>query len=117
MQSWVGGGTASIMVQSSRFHLDPTCIAALDNLKAPDCPIGEDVSQTTVTSRRPPQPTVSLPSATISSGASVGEIGGVTVGIVIIVLLAILIVLLILVMTRKWKSKFSNRFACMGHSH
>ena len=111
MQSWVGSGRASIMVQSSRLHLDSTCSASLDTLKAPDCQGGEEKPTTSVptTPSEPTKPTVS-PSAAAASGSSVGEIGGVAVGAVIIVLLAILIVLVVVVMMRKWRAKLSIRF-------
>ena len=102
MQSWVGSGRASIMVQSSRLHLDPSCDAPLDTLKAPDCEIpGEESSTTTESSEA---------AAAKTSGASVGEIGGIAVGVLIAVLLIILIVLVVLVIMWKMKSKLSVRY-------
>ena len=103
MQSWVDSGRASIMVQSSRLHLDPTCDASLDTLKAPDCESpGEESSTTTESSAEA--------AAAKTSGASVGEIGGIAVGVLIAVLLIILIVLVVLVIMWKMKSKLSIRY-------
>ena len=113
MQSWIAGGKASIMVQSSRMHLDPTCGTSLDTLKSPDCPvIGETVSPTGGSIRlSKPTPPTAKPVPVIGGAASAGEIGGITVGVVIIALLVVLIVILILVMMRKWKSTYSKRLA------
>ena len=108
MQSWVGGGRASIMVQSSRLHLDPTCGTSLDTLKAPDCEITVSPPLTDSTKPTKPPPK-NEPFQSGSSGASVGEIGGIAVGGVIVVLLAILIVLIAVVIMAKMKSKLSIR--------
>ena len=108
MQSWVGGGRASIMVQSSRLHLDPTCGTSLDTLKAPDCEVVPPVPTDSTKPTKPPKPEVQ-PFQSGSSGASVGEIGGIAVGGVIVVLLAILIVLIVVVIMWKMKSKLSIR--------
>ena len=102
MQSWVGSGRASIMVQSSRLHLDQTCDAYLDTLKAPDCE-GREESSTT-------NPIASVsPAAANSPGASAGQIGGIAIGVIIAVLLIIFIVLLIAVISWKIKSSLSIR--------
>ena len=37
IRTWVQSGEASIKVGTSRFHLDPTCDASLENIHAPDC--------------------------------------------------------------------------------
>ena len=39
--AWVASGSASILVQSARLHLDPTCGTALDTFQSLDCPIVE----------------------------------------------------------------------------
>ena len=102
MQSWVGSGMASIMVQSSRLHLDPTCDASLDTLKAPDCKVVFFVEPTDPTQK----PSILSPvtGQSGSGGASVGTIGGIVVGGVTAVLLGILIIVLIAVVTM-WKAK------------
>ena len=92
IQSWVASGRASLMIQSSRLHLDPSCDVALDTLKSPDCP-PKDV---TVTNAQQ--------SVVGGGGASVGEIGGIVVGGVIIALLAILIVILAVFFISRRKS-------------
>ena len=124
MQSWVGSGRASIMVQSSRLHLDPTCGTSLDTLKAPDCeflpphlttnPTNSPTNPTTNPATNPttnPATNPATGSPRIDSqsgnGASVGEIGGLAVGGVIVVLLAVLIVLIAVVIMWKMKSKVS----------
>ena len=95
MHSWVDSGSASIMVQSSRLHLDPTCGAKLDTLKALDCSTGEDTSLSTTHDESSPTAHVS-PVAISSSVVQAGEIGGITVGVVVIILLILIIMLLIL---------------------
>ena len=93
MQSWVGSGKASIMVQSSRLHLDPTCDAYLNTLQSSDCPPRE---QSLLTS-----PSLEFTEMTILSGhdsesAEAGVIAG-SISAVVVVTLAIISVLLILV--------------------
>ena len=107
MQSWVGSGRASIMVQSSRLHLDPTCDAYLDTLKAPDCEGGGEPS-TTIESTEPVAS--ASPAGANSPGASVGEIGGIAVGVLVAALLIILIVLVVVVIMWKMKSQLSVRY-------
>ncbi len=105
MQSWVGSGRASIMVQSSRLHLDPTCGSSLDTLKSPDCEVVP----------RPPgrtNPTTASPNlepqaAQKSGGASVGEIGGIAVGAIVAILLVVLIVFIAVIVMMKMKSRLS----------
>ena len=110
MQSWVGSGRASIMVQSSRLHLDPTCGTSLDTLKAPDCEFLPP-HLTTNPTNSPTNPTTNPATGSpridsqSGNGASVGEIGGLAVGGVIVVLLAVLIVLIAVVIAWKMKSK------------
>ena len=109
MQSWVGSGRASVMVQSSRLHLDPTCGTSLDTLKSPDCDISPPTRRTNPTNN----PTVANPSVAArqsGGGASVGEIGGIAVGGVIIVLLIVLIVLIAVVVLVKMKSKLALKY-------
>ena len=104
IQSWVGTGKASIMIQSSRLHLDPTCDAALDTLKSPDCPVVDSPPSLKPTVHVRPQPSA------VGEGISVGEIAGIIVGGVIIALLAILIVMVGVAIMRKWKSANSKRY-------
>jgi hypothetical protein len=124
MQSWVENDTASVMVDSTRFHLDPTCYTILDSLFGVDC-INDQAPVTTL-----PPPTTSTPSvesttstpsvkttnstpsvkpptsAPVSGSISAGEIGGIAVGVVIVLLLIILIVVII---CRKWRPKVIRR--------
>jgi hypothetical protein len=95
------------MVQSSRLHLDPTCDAYLDTLKSPDCKAEGEESSTE------PIASVSLN----SSGARVGEIGGIAVGILIAVLLIVLIVLIVVVIMWKMKSNLSVRYVYTPDSY
>ena len=109
MQSWVASNSASIVVQSSRLHLDPTCDTMLDTLKAADClvkPGGSASPQTTQSSSPSVKP------AAISGHVNIVQISGITVGVVVIALLAILIVLLIVVVLKKTKLK---RFVICWH--
>ena len=114
IQSWVASGRASLMIQSSRLHLDPSCDAALDSLRSLDCPItsqpitttgSKPVPKTTTQESKPE--TVSKPDRQpipgLSAAARSGEIGGIFVGSLIVILLIVLIVLLALVMLKKWK--------------
>ena len=109
MQSWVGSGRASIMVQSSRLHLDPTCSSSLDTLKAPDCEVLQRPTDSTEPTRSTKPNSKTEPFQSGSSGVSVGEIGGIAVGGVIVVLLAILILLIAVVIMSKMKTKLSFR--------
>ena len=119
MQSWVGSGRASVMVQSSRLHLDPTCTTLLDSLKSPDCegegnptPKPQSTDSSAASKPKPDSnPQIG------SSGASLGEIGGIAVGGVIIALLAILIVLIVVVVMWKMKSKVSLRLNLYNNSY
>ena len=98
MQSWVGSGRASIMVQSSRLHLDPTCGTSLDTLQSSVCPLGE---QPLLTS-----PSIgftqmtSSPGSDSESAAQAGAIAG-SISAVVVVILAIFSALLILVLAMK----------------
>ena len=96
MRSWVGSGRASIMVQSSRLHLDPTCDAYLDTLQSSDCPPDK---QSLLTS-----PSLEFTEMTLSGhdseSAEAGVIAG-SISAVVVVTLAIISVLLILVITMK----------------
>ena len=114
MQSWVGSGRASIMVQSSRLHLDSTCATSLDTLKSPDCEGGGDFTPKppTDSSGKP----ITAPQSGSSGGASVGEIGGIAVGVLVAALLAILIVLIVVVIMWKMKSKVSMRLICITYT-
>ena len=98
LQSWVGSGSVSILVRSSRLHLDPTCVTTLDNIKAPDCPIGRYTFETTT----PKADTTESDAKTSHGATDVGIIGG-TIGVAALFLLAILIVILVLMTVRKWK--------------
>ena len=96
LQSWVGSGRASIMVQSSRLQLDPTCDAYLDTLQAPDCPLRE---QSVLTSPSLEQSTEL--SGHSSESAEVGAIAGSISAVIFFVALAIFFAFLILVLTMR----------------
>ena len=93
MQSWVNSDRASVMVQSSRLHLDPTCSTSLDSLYDTDC----------ISSSGPVNPPTAAPA---KGGVSGGEIGGIAVGAAIVLLLIILIVV---IMLKKWRPKVIRR--------
>ena len=122
IQSWVGTGKASITVQSSRLHLDPTCPSTLDTLRSPDCPIITPPTPATTTRGKPlpktteedkPEP-VSKPDdqgrAEVNTAARGGEIGGIFIGSLIVILLGVLTVLLVVVIMKKWKPKVVLRW-------
>lgn len=90
MHSWVASDQASIMVRSSRLHLDPSCSTTLDTLYANDCSNG-----------------VSPPTASPLGHINGGEIGGIAVGAVIVLLL---IVLIVVIMLKKWRPKIIRRY-------
>ena len=100
MQSWVGSGRASIMVQSSRLHLDQTCDAYLDTLQSPDCPPGEQIQSlptSPITDLEFTEMTL-LVSGDDSGSASGGGVIAGSISAVVVVILAILCMLLILVL-------------------
>ena len=122
MQSWVGSGRASIMVQSSRLHLDPTCVASLDTLQSSDCPPRE---QSLLTS---PNFEFTETTSTLSGrGSESAEGDGVIVGsisAVVAIVLAIISVLLILVLimkilnSKQYVKKYGALYALvMTHEH
>ena len=114
IQSWVASGRASLMIQSSRLHVDPTCLASLDSLRSSDCPITSQpittagsAPVTKTTQEGKPETSTNKPDKQpipgLSAAARGGEIGGIFVGSLIVILLTVLIVLLALVMLKKWK--------------
>ena len=108
LQSWVASGTASVMVNSVRYHIDPTCSTALDSLSAPDCTTTTEAPPTTL----PPGTTPSSPLLTTrttspavsvafsQSAISTGEIAGLIIGVIIAVLLILFIALIALLIYR-----------------
>ena len=100
VQSWVESDTGSVMIQSSRLHLDPTCYTKLDTLFANDCVTPVTTPPYITASVKPPT------AAPVKSSISAGEIGGIAVGVVIVLLLIILIVVIIL---KKWRPKVIRR--------
>ena len=97
IESWVASDRASIMVQSSRLHLDPTCHTELDSLFSQDC-INDHVTTT------PSSPTKAP--INISGHISVGEIAGICIGAAIVILLLLLITVIAL---KKWRPKVIRR--------
>ena len=96
MQSWVGSGMASIMVQSSRLQLDPTCDTYLDTLQSPDCPLGEQLISTSQSLDL----FTELSGHSSESAEAAGAIAGSISAVVIFVALAVISALLILVFTK-----------------
>ena len=99
MQSWVATNRASIMVRSSRLHIDPSCGITLDTLYTTDCSKG--------------QGPVSPPTTSPITQVNGGEIGGIVVGAVIVLLLIILIVV---IMLKKWRPKIIRRYTIIAIS-
>lgn len=108
MQSWIAGGRASIMVESFRLHLDPTCATTLDNIKASDCPMGTALPETTTSTAF--TPSSGSESVRLGSTVGAGEIVGLVIGGVIILILVVLIVLLALVLLSKYKPTTPKRY-------
>ena len=100
MQTWVASDRASVMVKSSRLHLDPSCSTTLDTLYAPDCSDGQG----------PISPPISPPTASPLGHINGGEIGGIAVGAVIVLLLVVLIVV---IMLKKWRPKIIRRYTLL----
>ena len=100
MQSWVGSGRASVIVQSSHLHLDQTCDAYLDTLQSPDCPPGEQIQSLStspiITNLEFTEMTLSVSGDESGSASGGGVIAG-SISAVVVVILAILCMLLILV--------------------
>ena len=108
--NWVQDGSASIKVGSSRFHLDPTCDATLDNINALDC--DQKVTE------KPPEKVTETPTKQVtekirSSESEENSSSGQTAGILAVALitgvlqLVVLIVLLVIIVL--WiKKKKSN---------
>ena len=101
MQSWVGSGRASIMVQSSRLHLDPTCDAYLDTLQSPDCPPGEQIPSlwtSPITNSEFTEMTLSVSDDESGSASGGGVIAGSISAVVLVILCMLLILVLVLIM-------------------
>lgn len=98
LQSWVASGTASISVNSIRYHIDPTCLTKLDNLAAPDC-TGASTSSPQSTTKSSP-----VVSAGSINGISGGEVGGIVIGVIIVLLLLLFIALIALLIYRTFRS-------------
>ena len=117
MQSWVSSNQASLMIDSFRMTIDPTCPTQINTLTAPDCPLGTQGTQHTFftttspstvspsASSNKPQisPATQQPQVGPRSGIGLrpGEVGGIIVGVVIIILL--LLVLIVIVGVVMWK--------------
>ena len=107
LQSWVATGTASISVNSVRYHIDPTCSITLDSLAAPDCDLA-GITTTLATPTTPSSPPTTESSSEVSlasqTGISGGVIGGITIGVIIAALLllfTVLVAILIYMTSRK----------------
>ena len=123
MQLWVSSNQASLMIDSFRMPIDPTCPTQINTLTAPDCPLATQGTQHHIffTTTSPSTPSSSTPSSSASSnkpqispatqqpqvgpgsgiGLRPGEVGGIIVGVVIIILL--LLVLIVIVGIVMWK--------------
>ena len=129
VRTWVQGGDASIKVGASRFHLDPTCDASLENIHAPDCvekPTEEPAKTSTKIPTKTPteKPTVETPTKMATKKptekGTTGELGndddggsgikvaGILVGGIIAgLLLAVFIVMIIVIVM--WMKKFKSQ--------
>lgn len=102
LQSWVESGLASIVINSVRYRIDPSCSTSLDSPSAFDCVI---TSASSSTPSQNPTTSSSSPSASaqnlnLQGRISSGEIGGLVVGVFIAVLLLLFVVLLAILIYR-----------------
>ena len=108
IRSWAQGGDASIKVGGSRFQLDPTCDATLDNIHAPDCGTKVTPTQDTKGTEQVTQKIVNgNDDSGNNEGSSSAQVVGILVGGIIAgLLLALLIALTVMTVlwTRKQKS-------------
>ena len=105
MQSWVSSNQATLVIDSFRMPLDPSCPTPLNSLMAPDCPLGAKGTQHHVFF-----PT-SVPTSSSSQQQQVvrpGEVGGIIVGVVIIVLLLALVAIIVGVILKR-SGKLPNK--------
>lgn len=101
LQSWVESGSASIVINSVRYRIDPSCSTSLDSPSASDC-----VPSATTKSTPRQEPTTSSPSAqnlNLQGTFSGGEIGGLVIGVLIAALLLLFIVLLAILIYRSFR--------------
>ena len=105
IQSWVTSGSASVTVFSSRLRFDKDCVAFLDTLNDPDCPLDVKPQQTTTA----PKPKENISPSSSPHHVRAGEIGGFLIGSVVIVLLAVLILVIVLIALKKYKFKTFKR--------
>ena len=106
IQSWVQGGQASVFVEGTEFYTDPSCNAALDNIRAEDC------GPQPITPTLPPQPPTEPPSESdlkppqqqtpfnqppAGGAARSAQVGGIIIGgIVVGVLLSLMVAFIIM---------------------
>ena len=108
MQTWIASGQAFVVVDSFRMQVDPLCLAQLDTINAPDCPLvytitpAADTTRPSESSLTTLMGTVESAASTISSvgGVRVGEVGGIVVGVLILIVLIALVVLLGIILYR-----------------
>ena len=104
IRTWIQGGDASIKVGASRFHLDPTCDASLENIHDPDCM----EKSTEKPTQKPTETSTKLPIKTptekptqkeaTGDGSSGTKAVGILLGAIIAgLLLALLIVMIIII--------------------
>ena len=129
VRTWVQDGDASIKVGASRFHLDPTCDASLENIHAQDC-VEKPTEEPAKTSSKIPtktpteKPTVETPTkmatekptekgttgalGTDGDGGSGIKVAGILVGGIIAgLLLAVFIVMIIVIVM--WMKKIKSQ--------
>ena len=116
IQSWVQSGQASVRVGSSRFHVDASCDAALDNIHALDCDTQPLTPPTKPPPTKPPseetKPSEVTPSTEpfirddSSDGTKSAQVGGIILGGIIAgILLALLVLFIVIVILWKKKTK------------
>lgn len=117
LQSWAESGSASVVINSVRYHIDPTCSVSLDSLQATDCAVVVTTTTTTAPTTSMPikQSTMQRTAASSSTTAapsvnklgsqrsiSGAEIGGLIIGVIIALLLLLFVILLAALLYRNF---------------
>ena len=107
IRNWVQRGSASIKVGSSRFQLDPTCNATLDNIHAPDCAVEIEEKPNEKMTEKPTEQVTEKKSEDSSPGQTTGVliVGIITGGLQLVLLGFIVLIVIIAVWIKLNKSK------------
>ena len=128
MQTWIDSRRATMVINSFRMQVDPSCPARLDSINAEDCPLGDSLPPgviiPTTETTKPVNPLKATDPVVIiqnsDSKIRAGEIGGIAIGSLILILLTVLVLLIVgiaLCKGRFHRKIVSSRSVTVQYSH